>query len=473
MPDKKDLYDKDLKIVFEDDNVKIIKPITEEGLTHLQNYLDLGSLRSDMEIISDEGMFIVGKAPNDSIFLLKDSSNNTGTVVLDVTHGFKSATYITLKEVITSYPTTVKFINSIFKGSETYEYLKSIAKGETIPRFSDSVDFLISGIDYNENAPLSSTVEIMFADSDDFLDIFDIDDEDKYSYKEYNSHYSNREPNYWRYRDDWSEGFFINYAFNNDNTEKFNQIINIIAPELSSLPEETESDAIKVKKFDEYFSSEANDFVDEYAYEYSICMDDEIRKEINSDFNDPFKRFGIKEINKNYKYETKLSVLLTWYKQIDIRNGNLKDLLTKLIETYDRKSRGSWSELEYELQCDSFDYESYNKYVSDKLDGIIDSMSDDEQFINFDEHINYIAYIKGIGGFNKKIKLPKDKNKYFVVKSINPKDNKANIYIYSSESDTNPEERSLSKEEFNTFLYNYELFNENKLKLWTIIKDDF
>jgi hypothetical protein len=65
--------------------------------------------------------------------------------------------------------------------------------------------------------------------------------------------------------------------------------------------------------------------------------------------------------------------------------------------------------------------------------------------------------------------IPKSENKKFVITDLDRSTNKATIAIDTGERD--PEYRKLSMDELNSFLYNYELFNENRLKLWKIMKD--
>jgi hypothetical protein len=225
----------------------------------------------------------------------------------------------------------------------------------------------------------------------------------------------------------------------------------------------------KVKKFDSLFSNYSDDFINEYASDYQNCIDDNVREEINSEFDNPFFKFGIKEIGAHYKYEANISVLLTWFRQLNMIGNDLKELLTRLIEKFDKKSRGNWSELEYSINCPDFDYQGLNNTISNSLDNIIDSIEDSEEFVDFDEYNRYLEYIQSLGGFGTVMTIPKSENKKFVVRDLDGSTNKATIVIDTGERD--PEYRKLSMDELNSFLYNYELFNENRLKLWKIMKD--
>jgi hypothetical protein len=158
-------------------------------------------------------------------------------------------------------------------------------------------------------------------------------------------------------------------------------------------------------------------------------------------------------------------------KQLNVIGGTVKDLLTKLIDKYDKNNRGDWSELEYSLGCDDFDYGKLNDQISNIFDDIIDGIQENEEFefMNFEEYSNYLDYIQKLGGFGTVMTIPKSENKKFVITDLDRSTNKATIAIDTGERD--PEYRKLSMDELNSFLYNYELFNENRLKLWKIMKE--
>jgi len=466
MSENKNPYDEDLDIIYEDDDVRLIEVMTKRGLRYLLPDFDPQVLTqvgvgNESDSFSDDIYFVVGKDPEAEIFMLKDYED--GTKILNVTSGFKNSKTTDVRDVTSKYPQIKENINKIFKGGETFEYLKSILTGKREPKWSDEYPY-IDDIKYNSDRPSSSTVVIKFGDSEDFLDVFGIDEDDRYYYNNANHPYHYRDTDTYWYFDNWRDGEMILSDFDERNVEKFDHIISLIAPGLLNSYIKD-----KVKKFDSLFSNYSDDFINEYASDYQNCIDDSVKEEINSEFDNPFFKFGIKEIGAHYKYEANISVLLTWFRQLNMIGNDLKELLTRLIEKFDKKSRGNWSELEYSINCPDFDYQGLNNTISNSLDNIIDSIEDSEEFVDFDEYNRYLEYIQSLGGFGTVMTIPKSENKIFVVRDLDGSTNKATIAIDTGERD--PEYRKLSMDELNSFLYNYELFNENRLKLWKIMKD--
>lgn len=460
-------YEEDLDVIYEDDDVKLIDVMTKKGLRYLLpdfNTEDLTNVSTEFGVFSEDIHFIVGKDPESEIFMFKDFED--GTKILNVTDGFKSSKATDVRDVISKYPQLKENINKIFKGGETFEYLKSIMSGKRQPSWRDEVDPLIDDIDYNEDRPSSSIVTIKFEESDDFLDVFNIDNEDRYYYKDANSYYRQRDVDRYWYDEQWEDGSFIDGILNDENKQKFNEILSLVSPKSINLDIRQ-----KVKVFDQFFGKYSDDFIYDYASDYQDCVDDNVKDSINSEFDNPFMKFGIKEVNHSYKYEVNISVLLTWFKQLNMIGGTVKDLLTKLIDKYSKNYRGNWSELEYSIGCDDFDYGKLNDRISDVFDNILDEIQESEEFgfMNFEEYSNYLDYIQKLGGFGTVLSIPKNENKKFVITDLDRSTNKATIAIDTGERD--PEYRKLTMDELNSFLYNYELFNESKLKLWKIMKE--
>ena len=460
-------YEEDLDVIYEDDSVRLIDVMTKKGLKYLLpdfDNQDLTGVRTEFGVFSEDIYFIVGKDPESEIFMFKEYED--GTKILNVTDGFKSSEATDVRDVISKYPQLKEDINKIFKGGTTFEYLKSIMSGKVQPSWGDDVDPLIDVVNYNEDRPSSSSITIKFEEQDDFLDVFNIDNEDRYYYKDANNPYAYRDTDVYWFNQQWEDGDFVNYTLNDENKKKFDEIISLVSPK--SINKETQE---KVKVFDQFFSSYSEDFLTDYAQDYQNCVEDNVRESINSEFENPFMKFGIKEVNHSYKYEVNISVLLTWFKQLNVIGGTVKDLLTKLIDKYDKNNRGDWSELEYNIGCDDFDYEKLNDRVSNIFDDVMDGIQENGEFgfMNFEEYSNYLDYIQKLGGFGTVMTIPKSENKKFVISDLDRSTNKATIAIDTGERE--PEYRKLSMDELNSFLYNYELFNESKLKLWKIMKE--
>jgi hypothetical protein len=212
-----------------------------------------------------------------------------------------------------------------------------------------------------------------------------------------------------------------------------------------------------------------SDFVESVIYEYGSewqnCVFDKIRDDIKSELENPFIKFGIKEKSFAFKYETTVGVLLTWYKQLKFELGDLGALLKELIEKFDQNKnyyRGSWSELRYNTDCDSFDYDAYQTYVSNKLDDIIEKYEEDERFINFHEFIDLQQQIDQEYGFNKWIPLKTNKNTFFNVEKVDPETNKIIVKFKNNERDISGERRILTHDQLKKLETQYELFEQKR-----------
>jgi hypothetical protein len=174
-------------------------------------------------------------------------------------------------------------------------------------------------------------------------------------------------------------------------------------------------------------------------------------------------KFGIKEINFGYKFQTTVGVLLTWYKQTKSENEDLKTLLTTLIEKLDKNnySRGGWDELRYNTNCD-VDYDKFQSFVANELEKIYEGFDDDERFTNYNEFIGIQQKVDKEYGFDKWLPIKTDKNKMFKVDKIDPKTNKIIVSIKNNISDDTEQKRSVDFEELKRIETQYELFEEIK-----------
>jgi hypothetical protein len=336
--------------------------------------------------------------------------------------------------------------------------LKSIYNGYE-PRWNENgEDDLIYNIDFNKNNPRQSIVEIVIDNEDTFLDIFDIENDDRYEWSYYMSDYGGINYDYDGYYDSWRDGDFIGWYFNEENKQRIINIVRSYYPTTS--PDDNRAiHSLLNDKIDENFVSS---IVDEYAQEYEDCVYDEIRSIINSEFQNPFMRFGIKEKNRNYKYIVPLNVLLTWYKQLKIEDLKIEGLLQTLIQKFDKTDRGYWSELRYDTSCKDWDDEKYQKFVSDQIEKLEEKLSDDERFVNYEEYKEIVSTVDQEYGFEKWIPVKTDENTFFKIDKVDPATNKIIITLRNNTSDEREQKRSVDFEDLKRIETQYELFEQIK-----------
>ena len=71
------------------------------------------------------------------------------------------------------------------------------------------------------------------------------------------------------------------------------------------------------------------------------------------------------------------------YRQVGDKTLTLSEMLSELISN---KDFGGWYEYMYEIECDDFDDESFQRYVSDNLDDIYEKIENSEEFSNVSEY---------------------------------------------------------------------------------------
>ena len=343
--------------------------------------------------------------------------------------------------------------------SETYEYLKNIAEGNESDRWRYPDDLINRVYPIRGENPSSTKVELVFPNNE-FLEVLGItNDDDIWFWNSFmGNYYTGREYDWYRYEEDWTEGYII-FDLNDENKELVKEIMSYLTPGVRYNLDEHE-DGSKVSKYlEKRYERAVENIIDVYATEQEECKERAIKKELEDETKNPFSRFGIVENVHSWKYTTSVGILLGLYKMIKDNELDLKELLTKLIEKYDKVDRGNWNELEYNVWCDDYNRDYVDNQIKEQLENILEQVKEEleEGGTDIEEFNKLISKIEEFGGFNRFIPIP-DKNIRVRFIKINPETNRV-FYQVDKNSSYNWEDRSLSSvEELNTLLYNYELF---------------
>ena len=450
----------DLEIIIENDDLKIVKVLSKDAAFYFGG--DFYSNNWDNNFNEGDTYFIISSNEDTPIVSLHNRENNEKSVIRvhdDIIR------FGDVDELRNLFPESLKLLAPLVIFGKTFEFLKRVYKGYDPNWNENGGDDLIGEIKFNEKFPNSSIVTILFEKDEDFLDVFDIGDEDKYEWNLHMSNYGGYD-NYYqdeRYIEDWDNGDFINYAISDENSNSIYNIVKTFYPSISNDNNEKISQAMSNINIDF-----VNTIVSEYTTEFEDCVYNTIKDTIRSEFVNPFMKFGIKEINFGYKFQTTVGVLLTWYKQTKSENEDLKTLLTTLIEKLDKNNynRGGWDELRYNTNCD-VDYDKFQSFVANELEKVYEGFDDDERFTNYNEFINIQQKVDKEYGFDNWLPIKTDKNKMFKVDKIDPKTNKIIISIRDNTinrnvSDQLSQKRSVDFEELKRLETQYELFEEIK-----------
>jgi hypothetical protein len=339
--------------------------------------------------------------------------------------------------------------------SETYKYLRGLLSGED-PGWRYPDDLIYDVVPRSTSS--STKIIIKFDDDNDFLDVLDVDDDDRYTWNKFmGGFHQNYDYDIYRYTDDWAKGYIIR-RFNDVNLEKIREIGKYLKPELD-LREFTENNSMLISQtiFD-YFESEVDDLIYLTAELEEECTRREMQKILTDETKDPFRNFGILEIGHAYKYETTLGVLLSLYRMLKAEEEDLKGLLTLLREKYLRIDIYGWRELVYNVSCSDFPEEDYQTKIGEILDNIIEDILEDEDFKeNTSEFQKIHSAVRKLGGFNKNIAIP---GKGDVIFTGLDRETSTLFYKFYKNSGE-MEKRSLDNiDDFNLLISNYELFEQ-------------
>ena len=347
--------------------------------------------------------------------------------------------------------------------SETYEFLKKIAKGEEVNRWSYP-DELVNYISYTKGK--SAKVEITFDNDDDFLEILGVTDEDDlWVWRRFMGRYSyDYDFDMWRYEEDWKEGYVVD-SFKDENIEITNKILKLIDPNLHLGNNDVDNFKI-ARVLDIEFSDEVSDITYEYGRYNEECASRAVQKQLMDETNDPFRNFGIIQKQHAYKFVTSVNILLNLYKMLNAEDEDLKGMLKLLYENYGGITVGGWYDLEYNVYCDDYDTEGFQDEVKRNLNKMLEKVEEEFDGVDQEEFNKMYDKVMSLGGFSNLIDLP-EKGIQVLFYKFDSKTNKLYFDVYKG---TKKEIRSVNNlEDLNLALYHPELLESIKKIIRSLI----
>ena len=209
------------------------------------------------------------------------------------------------------------------------------------------------------------------------------------------------------------------------------------------------------------FCIQHDDLIYEYTSKWQDCIDDVVKDIILGEIAKPFDKFGIKEIHRGYRFETTVGVLLHWYSDVENDKFTLSELLNKLIKLYDKKDRGYWRELEYDVYCDDWDDNVIQSYYSKSLDEMLEKIEEDDSFIDIDKYNEIIDHVEAKYGYDW-VKTKKDPDIQFVIIKVQPETNKVLVNVHNDKT-KKYHQRLLDLDGLYQLDNQPELFNERRI----------
>ena len=352
--------------------------------------------------------------------------------------------------------------------SDEYIVLKSIVDGEYQNDVEVGDNMVVKH--YNKTNPGKTFIKLTFEEREflgliDDLSEYDIDDAidllniSNYYYREPREYLS------WdSAEDDFKEGYHFGY-FNDENTEILKEIIKY-SPNVEGI-----NDHVGIGRYllehDKELDYDVSSIITEYQNRLNECMEEGLSDMVKSELSNILEPYNIVEKDMLTEYVTIASNLVKLYEETDSQNLTIKELIEKLITDLNR-SFGNYSEDVWSVGCQNFDAETYNKdihfYLNRILNKIEDSFGDDDSDIEGYERImNYIKKLPHVNhnGINW-YPIPTMEG-YFIINNVNV-NNGVKITIRKNSDDTFKEVRTIRFEDFPSFIENYKLFENKKIK---------
>ena len=360
---------------------------------------------------------------------------------------------LTRNEFIEDFPDEIKsVVDEIVGQSDIYKLLLAIKNGEKVTTNQmERSDDLISGFRYNENSPIKSMVKIRFDDMEDYLKLFELNEYDiDFANRLYSYYNDETFVDYDHGYNEWNEGYLI-YYFSDENMNKFKQIIRLVLPSAANLVDDSEKEKA-CKRVEDMFSNEIDYITNDWVDEQNECRTRGAKEWIEGDVCDYFNKFGIITQNCFSNYYTTVGILLSLYNTVNDKTLGLGEVFKDL--GHRASNVGGWDENRWEIDCNDFDDESFNRVVEDQLDKILEKMEDSDDFIDVNKYSEIFDRITKNYNLNHKYKTKTGRE--FFIRNIDPSTNKIIVQVNKKEGGL--EDRSYTEEEFNNFLVSPELF---------------
>jgi hypothetical protein len=357
----------------------------------------------------------------------------------------------TKKGFIEDFPTHItQQVNDIVGNSPLYNTLLKIINGEEITKYQlrDS-DELISDYRPSQNYPIKGVITIQFYNDDEYMELFDLDEEDRWAYNAVNSHYDSYEfTDSYTYSEDWKEGYVFGY-FSDENIELVKELLLLIAPNLVDFEDDDDKKREVAELLTKFFDDEVENIIYEISSESNAAKTRGFNQEVEYQVCNAFSDYGFFKKTCMRKYYTSVRLLLSFYKSVGDTTLTLTQLLMSVVDSSDY----GWSDMMYEVQEVDFDEEGVNSEITRYVERMIEKAKDNPEFSNIEEYSEMVKRITS--KYKIHMRYETKYGKEFFIREFDPKTNKVHVQVSSKNG---WEDRSYSEEEFENFIISPELF---------------
>ena len=443
------LYQDDLSKVILVDNVEDIKQYTD--VEFVDNVVEYFEDNKD-----DGDLYLIHKNRQHQYYIFQESISNMDYFDEEFNHGSVVDFKTNLKDA--GFTGALRYINENIGSDDTdiYDAVLKLSKNMPINKsylrmYNDN----ISDVKISEKNPSRSIFVLKF-DDDEYFQILNLDEDERYFLNSVYSYYGYEWSQSADLQSEWDEGYIMR-GLNVENLNKIKTVlINNGEEELSQL---IDDDAVRkaCTMLEDLYPDEVERIIREYGYAMDEESDKEAKADINKYYCNPLFRYGILMSSCMSQYLVSVTKLKQIYDEVGIPELSLPEVLQKYFE--DRGVSFDKNLQEYRYEYQQVDTEQFNRNASSELDKMV---SDSES--EMDENSGKIKEIIKKYGVRKNVKTPKGAFR------INSYDLENGTIDYSFSSGENyvgyrPERRRATLDDFNTFLNNYELFENKIIKL--------
>lgn len=360
----------------------------------------------------------------------------------------------TKKGFIGDFPDEIiEQVNNIIGNSPLYELLVRIMAGESITeRQLANSDDLIYNYRPSQNNPKKGVITIGFDSDSNYLDLFDLSEEDRWAYDAVNSHYDTYEfMDSYSYSEEWKEGYLFGF-FNDENIELVKHLLELLAPNLINFEDDDDKRKEVAELLEKYFDDEVENIIYEISSEDNVAKTRGFNQVVEYQVCEAFANYGIFKKKCLRKYYTSVMMLMSFYKNVGDTTLTLSQLLISVVDSDDY----GWSDMMYEIQPVDFDEEGVNREITRYVERMIEKAQDNPEFSNIEEYSEMVKRITSRYKFNSRYETKYGRE--FFIRKIELKTNKIHVEVFRKDGTVGMEERSYTEEEFENFINSPELF---------------
>lgn len=442
----------DVKVIFEDDDVIVVTPLTYEGNKYYGKKTPwfeegwYGNQEFEKRLKNGGRIYyIVNKKTGEKEAFYKDRYNQVF---------YNESTKLGKPEIedLVKFAPSAKKIIWELTGSDVFKKLRQFAKGQITDRELIDSDDMIYKIDVNSKSKGDSVIVLEFKDDEKLFEALDFSDDDIWFVNTVMSRdyeFKSSDQMYYDSRD----GYGIFRYLNKEQEDKLKRISFIVDGREVNLQNEREMGDLYEKlheNFDRYIDRMEWALIENINEKSSERARVDIKKEIL----DYLSEKGFTLTREFDRISITVAELVYMFAVYGNRNASLNDLVTYELEPGPRARLGGWSDDQYEYETYSPD-ESTDRVLDNNLDEILEKLEEDESLKEYFEIYNRI---ESKYRFDTWHELPRDKNIMFKVDKLGM-NLKLHVSLRKKDGNYFNVNHQFTEENFNKFLHNPELFS--------------